>query len=519
MSSENDAKRAYRDGDRLVMGMSIDDLMTLDPAEGYERTVSELLGNVYERLVRLDRDDLSRIKPEAAESWTISPDGLRFSFRLRPNLKFSSGNPVTADDVAWSFKRAVTCARGPAEILNELGLTPENVSERAVADDEQTFRLTLNAAFAPSFVLNCLTSNAASIVDRKTVEQVCGADADAPTFGNDWLKRNTAGSGPFTVSDWCPGQAVALTRNEFSRQRTSLAVAEYRHIPDGATQLDLLLEGKIDVARSLDFQQLEIARQSGVCRVSAAPKGAILFISLNQRHPLLSKPQVIRAFKHLVDYETMQQQWLEGSGRVHQGFLPLGMLGSEDKTRFAYDPQEARRLLVEAGLGSGFQISMDVHQFPTVMGVASIFQKSLALVGVELTLLPDTGKSVLGKFRGRKHDLYCGRWGTDYWDPNSNAKAFLKNTDNGSEKEAGILAWRNGWSAPELSRMADDALTISDPNLRAERYRLLQDEVVSTAPYIFIYQQVEYVATRDWFTTLSVGPTFGSNYLFDTVDA
>jgi len=501
------------------MGMSIDDLMTLDPAEGYERTVSEILGNVYERLVRLDRDDPSRIKPEAAESWSISPDGLRFWFRLRPNLKFSSGNSVTADDVAWSFKRAVTFAKGPAEILQELGLTPENVGEKAVAEDERTFRLTLDTAFAPSFVLNCLTSNAASIVDRKAIEQACGADADAPAFGNGWLKGNTAGSGPFAVSDWCPGQPVVLTRNKYSRQPTSLAVIEYRHIPDGATQLDLLLEGRIDVARSLDFRQLEIARESGVCRVSGAPKGAILFISLNQLHPLLSKPQVIRAFKHLVDYENMQQQWLEGSGRVHQGFLPLGMLGDEDKNRFAYDPEKARHLLEEAGLADGFEISMDVHQFPTVMGVASIFQKSLALVGVELTLLPDTGKSVLGKFRGRKHDLYCGRWGTDYWDPNSNAKAFLKNTDNDSEKEAGILAWRNGWFAPELSRMADDALTISDPHLRAERYRLLQDEVASTGPYIFIYQQVEYVATRDWFTALSVGPTFGSNYLFDTADA
>ncbi|MCQ1569975.1 ABC transporter substrate-binding protein [Neorhizobium galegae] len=157
--------------------------------------------------------------------------GLRFSFRLHPNLKFASGNPVTADDVAWSFKRAVTFARGPADILHELGLTPENVSERAGADDEQT-------------------------------------------FGNDWLKRNTSGSGPFTISDWCPGQPVALTRNAFSRQRTSFAVAEYRHIPDGATQLDLLLEGKIDVARSLDFRELEIARQSGVCRISAAPAKA-----------------------------------------------------------------------------------------------------------------------------------------------------------------------------------------------------------------------------------------------------
>ncbi|CDZ62235.1 Hypothetical protein NGAL_HAMBI2605_18510 [Neorhizobium galegae bv. orientalis] len=200
--------------------------------------------------------------------------GLRFSFRLHPNLKFASGNPVTADDVAWSFKRAVTFARGPADILHELGLTPENVSERAVADDKQTFELTLNAAFAPGFVLNCPTSNAASIVDRKTFEKVCGADADAPTFGNDWLKRNTSGSGPFTISDWCPGQPVALTRNAFSRQRTSFAVAEYRHIPDGATQLDLLLEGKIDVARSLDFRELEIARQSGVCRISAAPAKA-----------------------------------------------------------------------------------------------------------------------------------------------------------------------------------------------------------------------------------------------------
>ena len=104
-------------------------------------------------LVRLDINDTSKVVGDLAESWTVSDDGLTYTFKLKPGLKFASGNPITAEDVAWSFERAVKLDKSPAFILTQFGLTGDNVTEKAKAADDGTFVFTVDKAYAPSFVL------------------------------------------------------------------------------------------------------------------------------------------------------------------------------------------------------------------------------------------------------------------------------------------------------------------------------------------------------------------------------
>ncbi len=104
--------------DTLVEGFAIDDIITMDPGEAFELSTAEITGNTYSLLVRLDINDTSKVKGDLAESWTVSDDGLTYTFKLKPGLKFASGNPITAEDVAWSFERVVKLDKSPAFILD-----------------------------------------------------------------------------------------------------------------------------------------------------------------------------------------------------------------------------------------------------------------------------------------------------------------------------------------------------------------------------------------------------------------
>ena len=100
--------------DMLVMATLLDEFTTLDPGEIYELVPQEYVANTYDRLIRVDLKDPARFNGDVAQSWTVSPDGLTFTFKIRPGLKFHSGNPLTADDVAWSIQRTALLDKGAA---------------------------------------------------------------------------------------------------------------------------------------------------------------------------------------------------------------------------------------------------------------------------------------------------------------------------------------------------------------------------------------------------------------------
>ena len=156
--------------DTLVEAFAIDDMITLDPGEAFELSTAEITGNTYDQLVRLDISDPPKVDGDLAESWTVSDDGLTYTFKLKPGLKFASGNPITAEDVAWSFERAVKLDKSPAFILTQFGLNRRQCHRKGQGNrSTSTFVFTVDKAYAPSFVLNCLTATVASVVDKKLV--------------------------------------------------------------------------------------------------------------------------------------------------------------------------------------------------------------------------------------------------------------------------------------------------------------------------------------------------------------
>src|SRR5262245_23608506 len=112
--------------DALVIAKQIDDIITLDPAEVFEFSGGEVIANVYDRIFTHEPEDTSKLVPGVAESYTVSDDGKTITLKIRPGQKFHSGNPLTAEDVAFSLQRVILLDKTPAFILSQLGWTKDN---------------------------------------------------------------------------------------------------------------------------------------------------------------------------------------------------------------------------------------------------------------------------------------------------------------------------------------------------------------------------------------------------------
>lgn len=120
--------------DMLVVAGQIDDIISMDPAQSFELSGQDVIKNLYDRMVDFDPVDLEAgIKPSLAESWEASEDGKTITLTMRDGIKFQSGNPVRAEDAAWSLQRAVKLNLSPAFILNQFGFTPRTLISRSAS--------------------------------------------------------------------------------------------------------------------------------------------------------------------------------------------------------------------------------------------------------------------------------------------------------------------------------------------------------------------------------------------------
>ncbi|MDM9621218.1 ABC transporter substrate-binding protein [Rhizobium sp. S96] len=506
--------------DTLVEGFAIDDIITMDPGEAFELSTAEVTSNTYSLLVRLDMSDTSKIKGDLADSWTVSDDGLTYTFKLKSGLKFASGNPITAEDVAWSFERAVKLDKSPAFIITQFGITGDNVTEKAKATDENTFVFTVDKPYAPSFVLNCLTATVASVVDKKLVlDHVKPVTPTAEykydnDFGNDWLKTGYAGSGAYKLREWRANEVVVLERNDnFYGDKAKLNRVIYRFMKESSAQRLALEAGDIDIARNLEPGDLEALAKNPDLASASAPKGTVYYVSLNSKNENLKKPEVQEAFKYLVDYDAIGSTLIKGIGEIHQTFLPTGQLGALNENPYKFDVAKAKELLAKAGLKDGFSVTMDVRNTQPVTGIAESMQQSLAQAGIKMEIIPGDGKQTLTKYRARTHDMYIGQWGSDYFDPNSNADTFTTNPDNSDAGTVKTLAWRNTWEAPELDKETKAALLERDSAKRAAMYEDIQKKFLANSPFVIIFQQTEVAGYRKSVKDFKLGPSFDTNYV------
>lgn len=499
--------------DTVVMAKQIDDIITLDPGEAFEFSGVEVGANVYDKLMGVDLKNNNALVGDLATSWSVSADNLTYTFKLKPNVKFHSGNALTAADVVYSFQRAVTLNKSPGFILRQFGFDKDNVLAKIKAVDPLTVSITVDKPYAPTFFLNCLTSGVASIVDSKLVKQH-EKDGD---FGNAWLKLNSAGSGAYSVRAYRPSEQYALEANpnwHHGAPKNKRIIV--RHVAEPASQRLLLEKGDVDFARNLSKDQLAAVRTNANISLTQGDKGYILYLGLNTKNPNFAKPEVREALKWLTDYDAIEKNIVQGTYVAHQSFLPKGFLGAISDRPYKFDLAKGKELLAKAGLANGFTVTMDVRSTSPITDIAQAIQATWAQAGIKLELIPGDGRQTLTKYRARTHDIYIGQWGPDYLDPHTNAETFAINEDNKDDAKSKTLAWRNAWDIPDMTRKTKANVLETDAAKRKAVYEELQREHQKVSPFVIMFQQIEVAAYRKGVEGFVVGPTSDTN-LYHTI--
>ena len=492
--------------DMLVQGMRIDDIITFDPAEVFELSAGEFIANIYDRVMMFEPEDLSTLVGGVVESWEFSEDGKTITFQMRPGQTFHSGNPVRAQDVVYSLRRAVHLNKTPAFILTQFGWSADNVDDLITTVDDDTFTLTITEDFSPALVLNALSAGIASVVDEKVVMEH-EVDGD---WGYGWLKNHSAGSGAYSLVEWKSNESVVLQSNpDYRHGAPAMTRVIVRHLPEPAAQRSLLEQGDIDMARTLTPDQINGLDGNSDVVVDFYPKASLVYMAMNTTNEILGQPKVQQAMRYLIDYQGMADSFLAGQFIIHQSFWPSGLWASADDKPFSLNVERAKALLAEAGYPDGFEMTIDTLNTSPYMEIAQSMQQTLAQAGGVAEIIPQDGSALWPKYRARRHGLILARWSPDYVDPHSNADSFALNPDNSEEAQlTGVLAWRNGWQDPGINALAIAARNESDVELREGLYNALQRLHQRVSPFAVMFQQNEQIARR----TNVEGFVSGSNF-------
>ena len=279
-----------------------------------------------------------------------------------------------------------------------------------------------------------------------------------------------------------------------------------RHIPDPSAQLLSLEKGDIDIARNLETEQLKsIAGKKEFTPVASA-KASSMYLAMNQTHPALAKPEVRQAIKYAIDYAAIQKNIVPNTWLVSQAFPPKGLPAALTDQPFEKNIGKAKTLLLQAGLPNGFEVTLDYISTAPYADIAQAVQANLAAIGIKATLLAGEQKQVITKTRGRQHQLALLVWGSDYFDPNSNAQAFCYNPDNGDSPKLKTLAWRSSWQDSELTKMVLANVKELDTKKRIAVYEKMQQIHQDRSPFAFILQQQEVATMGKGVSGFKVGP-------------
>lgn len=478
--------------DTLVIARDIGTILSLDPQEAFEIASGDTLNNLYLRLVRHDPRDFSKIVPGVAESWQQAADGKQMTFRIRTDLKFQSGNPVTAEDAAFSLRRGILLAKPPAIILRQFGWTKDNV-ERLVRAEGGNLVLSFEKPYSKDLILSALAAAVASVVDMKVVL----ANQKNGDLGNGWLKTNSAGAGAYRLLEWKAKDAVVLEAFPgYKLDASKLKRIITRHVAEPATQRLLLEKGDVDVAADLTPDQVQSVKENKDVAVVGIPRGTVYYLALNQSHPVLSKPEVWQAVRWLVDYEGIANQLFRGVYRVNQSPVAQGVAGALPEQPYKLDVARAKALLAKAGLPAGFSIAIDAMAVSPYKEIAQSLQNTFAQAGIKVELRVADSAQVLTRYRERRHDMVVFVWAPDYSDASSTIEFFSINTDNADTSTNKNAPWRNRWLTPHLATKAEAARHDVDPATRLARYAEAQRSLRDDSPFIFMLQKVEPVAMR-----------------------
>ncbi|WP_454857227.1 ABC transporter substrate-binding protein [Rhizobium binxianense] len=472
-----------------------DDITTLDPAIGYDWVNWSMIKSLYSRLMDYE-PGTPNLVPSLAESFTVSPDGLTYTFKLRKGVKFSNGREVVASDVKYSIERAVDPkTQGPGAgffgaIKGFEDVTRGKATTLSGIETPDDGTVIFNLSRPDATFLHVLAINFASVVPKEAVE-AAGGD-----FG-----KKPVGSGTFILKDWTIGQHLIFEKNP------DYYVKDIPHIDKftvevGQEPLVALLrlqKGEVDIAGDgiPPAKFLEIKNSAdGPKMIVDGEQLHTGYITLNTKVMPFDNVKVRQALNMAINKERITRI-LNGRATAANQPLPPLMPGYDKSfTGYAYDVAKAKALLAEAGYPDGFETVLYSTNTDPQPRIAQAIQQDLAAVGVkaEVRALAQANVISAGGTEGEAPMIWSGgmAWIADFPDPSNFYGPILGC--------AGAVpgGWNWSWYCnADLDKRAVEADSMSDPAKSAERvaaWGKIFTDIMADAPWIPVINERRVVA-------------------------
>jgi peptide/nickel transport system substrate-binding protein len=458
---------------------------TLDPHMHFERVGVLVNINMFDSL--LHKNTRLEYEPSLATSWKALND-TTWEFKLRRGVKFHNGDPVTAEDVKFSFERVL-------EPGKEKKRSPQYGNIRAIKDikivDAETIQLVTDKPFP--LLLERLVFFA--IVPKKHIERV-GDEAFASTAA--------VGTGPWKLVEWKRDQHIRLEAfDQHWRGKPPFKHLVIRAVPEIATQVAELKTGGVDLIRNVPADLVPDLKGHPQTYVSSAPILRVHYIELDMRVPPFDKKLVRQAANHAIDRQAIIQKLMAGLGQQVATTVQPPAFGFDPEVKpFPYDPKKAKALLAQAGYPNGVDVTLH-SGFIEFRPVFEALCQMLTEIGIRTTpKMWDPGPAWNKFFQGEGKAThgYYGGWG-NYSVFDADAVLHpLYHTEPGG--------WIGKWytRVEGLDRLIDEGRSTVDQARRKRTYSQIQHLIREEAPAIFLWTQydtlgiskkVEYAARGD----------------------
>jgi oligopeptide transport system substrate-binding protein len=459
----------------------------LDPQIVTAYTEMNLMLALFEGLTALD-EATGQPVPAAAESWKVSADGLAYTFTIRAGARWSNGDPLTAADFAWSFRRILTPALASeysymlwpiknARAFNE-GKVADFAQVGVRAVDARTLVITLEAPCP--WLLSLAAHQAWFPVHRATLEKFGAADKK----GTRWTRPgNFVGNGPFLLKEWTPDSRIVTETNPryWDAARNQLAGVVFYPITSYATEEKSYRSGQLHVTYGLAPDKIPAWRAEAPQQLRVDPFLETFFLSFNTAKPPLDNVKLRQALSLAIDRTALTRDALRGSVTVAHEFTPPDTAGYTAAPALQTDPAAARQLLAEAGFPGGrglppleLQVKADdVHRI-SAEAIQQMWQKEL---GITVTLAQLEQKTWLQRLNSRDYQISTTRWVGDYVDANTFLDMWVTGGGNN---------W-TGWSEPRYDTLVAEAGRTLDAAKRHDLQRQAEAILLDRVPIIPVY--------------------------------
>lgn len=422
---------------------------SLDPIKYTSQYESNVIRQITDTLVVYSQD-FSEFKPSLATEWSVSEDGLTYTFKLRDDVKFQpgeyqDGRLMTAEDVKYSLERSAFDSA-----LNRLSGVE---SVEVIGEHEVAVHLTNPS----SAFMAMLTDAGNSIIPQEEVEG-----------WGDQFGQHLIGTGPFALKNLQSGQQVELARNEnYWGERPHLDGVVFKVITDPNMMINSLLSGDIHIATDVRGQNRQIIEGSDKVELVSIPGFSTTYLDMNMMEGPTTDPKVREAIYMATDVEAIVNgvnQW--GGAEVSYSPLPKASWGYMDNAKDfvpAYDPEAAKELLAETDYADGFAINMYLADSRVPYG--TIFQQQMKEnLNIDVQLNPQEWGTYSETVSTGQAGMNIGGWS---WYPDP----FFYLNQEFHSNSIGSLGNGRGYSNPEVDALLDQALVEGDQEKRTDLYQ------------------------------------------------